>query len=396
MQAAALARPTSSGKLLWSIKRIALFVFASLATYLIEEQFNIRPELLYPQLVTAGFREPQALNVTLVTLRKGREPEEILNNDCPHRAFMARLLHVLQKGNPGEIVIDVSYGNTTKCGKEDNETKALKDAVFDVTKTVPLVTALDSTEESELRADQSSKLIDLKRRGLKPSDQIVEDELKFQASLLPWRHGLYRLNYDTRKIPLSWPTYWGYEEVGTQKPREEATLAVAAVEGFRPQAFQRRRLGKLQAAKLHPFSVLLPEDKFLKYSAIDLLCGSQESDWSTCEEPKREAKYWENMRTRIVLIGQRDPSRDFHTAYIGEAPGYLLHANYIESILDDTYLSPIGQKAALAIRIAVFALLVVFIHTGRIMKALILTLSVAVFVYPQFVDKAATLHTADG
>lgn len=64
----------------------SLFVAASLATYVMEEGYDLwqhnaggcqdapymnifRPGLFYTQLVTAGYRELHALNVTLVTLR---------------------------------------------------------------------------------------------------------------------------------------------------------------------------------------------------------------------------------------------------------------------------------------------------------------------------------------
>jgi hypothetical protein len=105
----------SAMKVLFSV---FAFAFALALTFLIEEggeffgghlpgsSLIFRPALFYPQVVTAGSREPLSLSVTLVTLRPGEEPDTLLLNVCPQRLFIARLLRALAIATPGAIVID--------------------------------------------------------------------------------------------------------------------------------------------------------------------------------------------------------------------------------------------------------------------------------------------------
>ena len=50
------------------------------------------------------------------------------------------------------------------------------------------------------------------------------------------------------------------------------------------------------------------------------------------------------VRERTNGVFQQ-PARDYHETFLGALPGYVLHANYIESLLDGRYLKPVVHLA---------------------------------------------------
>jgi len=49
------------------------------------------------------------------------------------------------------------------------------------------------------------------------------------------------------------------------------------------------------------------------------------------------------VRGRVVVVGEDVADYDRHETVVGDLPGYILQANYIESLLDDRLIRPVPE-----------------------------------------------------
>jgi len=115
--------------------------------------------------------------------------------------------------------------------------------------------------------------------------------------------------------------------------------------------FARPELQRLVAKHVHPFTSFLRESEILTYSAIQLVCDPsilQPSRWEDCTAG---AVGNDAFRNHIVVIGNRIAD-DFHPSVIGTVPGVVLQANYIESLLDGRYFTPVPFWPAFLVNLA--------------------------------------------
>jgi hypothetical protein len=106
-----------------------------------------------------------------------------------------------------------------------------------------------------------------------------------------------------------------------------------------------RVLAKINQADEHPFTSFITEPAFQAVHAIDLLCDRQlgaNQDWRKCTAPDLGAdpRFSHLKGGQIILIAENS-AQDIHKSVIGEVPGYVLQANYIEALLDDRCFRPI-------------------------------------------------------
>jgi len=360
------------------VKVAGIYIAALVVPFLLEnaaDLFKVRPYdyrgrwqyaifeagYWYQRITTAGPRKPRTHFVRIVTIREGKEPAEVrLLNVCSQRQFMARLLQKVGSANPAVIVVDKWYAPDT-CAADDPGTEELRHALRTISQRIPIIVALDAYDEVELRRAQPGVLAELVKKGFKSSELILKPALALEEGKpsAGIGYGLAALNYDTRKIPLSWPTYNSFKEVGRERPRMLATLAVAAAAKYDPDFSARGPFGELGTKGRHPFTNFLTEEQMRPYSAIDLMCNQEHEkqfNWRLCQADEGNKNYLDALRSRIVIIGEVAPDQDFHETAVGELPGVVLQANYVESLLDDRYLRPVAAWIQFLVSLIWFAI----------------------------------------
>ena len=128
--------------------------------------------------------------------------------------------------------------------------------------------------------------------------------------------------------------------------------------------------------------------------AIAVICSRPSDDyWKNVCNPRKE------MRTdlaailgRVVFVGQAGSGSDIHQSLIGNVPGVILQANYVESLLDDRVFKP--MRSIYQIVIGLFWLGGMFwvsLHF-RPRPALALFLSLLAAVIPAYLIHLLILH----
>jgi CHASE2 domain len=337
----------------------------------------------YQWLVTASPRKPRLHYVRVVMLRPWKEPGEVMGqNLCGERgqrAFTASLLRKLEGAHPAIIVLDKWYAPSS-CPPGDPGTGQLREAIAEVSRNIPIVLGLNADTESDIEKRSRQTLSRLKGKGFRSDQLLAVPRLRFEESNASGRisYGVVTLNYDVRKIPLTWPVYGSENEVGRQGyPEMMASLALAAAREYDPQA--------AKGLTRHPFTSFLSERELRPYSAIDLICGRPgsggSSDWRTCLSGHGDRQALADLQCRVVIVGEDNPDLDFYETPIGGMPGVSLQANYVESLLDDRYLRPASTLVIWALSAGWFALIEAVFHwfSSRPLHAVWVALGVTAF-----------------
>lgn len=268
----------------------------------------------YRVLTSAGYRSHRPRYVSLVLLDEATEGEAILRNVCQQRLLMARLLRNLVKFQVAGIVVDKYFGRTA-CKPEDEGSLELLEALGQspVAVTLGLLTRSEPDPDGERHLEVSNtNLIDPRS----PPGLV--------------RFGLLLLNHDTRKVPLRWTASLDGEA------RVWSTLSFIAA--LRRDPGIQAGLRSLLRDQRHPFASFAPQGAFSSASAASIYCldPPTPSLIDCAHIAKPNTSDWVG---RIAVIG--DAEGDTHTSPLGEMPGAVLHANYIEALLDDRYFTPL-------------------------------------------------------
>jgi CHASE2 domain-containing protein len=301
----------------------------------------------YQRLTTSSHRSPRPHSVKIVSLAKQQEPDEIFPPHlCRQRIFMAKLLQRIENAHPALIVID-KYFSATACG-ESEPNEQLRNSV--VASPVPIIVGLQTRTKRDLERDVH--LTEAQKKAFGDTCLVLVPAFKFDNADLPStvKYGLTRLNRDTRKIPLQWPVYGKPEDLERGKPLLIPTLSLAAAEQFEQRMPHAQVLNELLSQGKHPFTGFL--DEIPTISAIEVLCGKKkpgrDPNWENCQT---DVSVDDELRNRIVIIGEFGNKDDLHERVIGEVPGVVLQANYVESLLDDRYLRPVNKGITLLVNL---------------------------------------------
>jgi CHASE2 domain-containing sensor protein len=321
------------------------------------EMFLSRTGVAYLRVAAAGYRKPRSHWVTLVVLKKGSDPEDVLSNICKQRLYLAKLLATIQIAKPSLIVVDKYFAGLSCTDESANE--ALR-AAFSAS-SVPMIVGLHTETRQDFEKDLDGVLTEPQKKAFDAACLYLTPALSLDEpgvqTPTPVRYGLLRMNEDTRKLPLTWPTYFSKEDVGTKAPMVLPSLSLVAASVVDTTADGLQRIERLRKRTTHPFTSFIPLGQIPTYSALDLICDTKQArsvQWDDCPLQNTNASV---MNGRIVMIGEDVPDIDQHDTEIGRVPGVILQANYLESILDDRYLEPVPLGLAVSASLVWLALI---------------------------------------
>jgi hypothetical protein len=309
----------------------------------------------YARTAASGYRNVRSRRVTLITFKEGVDPGRVLNNVCEQRWYAARLIPQLVSEGAAAIVFDKFFGPDS-CPERDPGTSDLISAVKN--SSAPVVVGVGShAPESDPRnvCVIASKSLDFGKKpdaGGKPTDQSAVSE------------GLTRLNFDVRKVPLTWYSYSNdeaFKRGESPSNKDLGTLSWVAATLLDNDLKNEGGLAQLTKTGQHPFTSFIGPDVFSHGEALRILCESPvkadiEARYQLkCPEPVTDKP---EIRGRIIVIGDDVSGSDRHALFGKEVAGVYLQANYIESLLDGRYLRPFGAGW----NFAILALWVAFLY----------------------------------
>jgi CHASE2 domain-containing sensor protein len=296
---------------------------------------------MYQQVLTAGPRSTAIRYTAIVEVTPGVEPDSVIQNVCEQRRFVAKLIHVIEAVKPSVIVLD-KFFSPTACAADSAETEQLRAAIGSSIRTGTPVVIGRLIDQETHRVYPTLSL----RNG---SEQPIE--------------GFVNLHDDTRRVALRWIA----QQDGPQPTLELPTIAVVAASAHREELLEEPRLHAAYAAQAYPYASFLSPDQFGAYrlSAMDVLCGKRTGpiDWANCTGNPVALK---RLRHRVVLVGDNNPDRDQHPTVLGYLPGVLLHANYVEALLDERVFEGVPRLVELftAVLVAVAFEYIVIVSSG--------------------------------
>ena len=280
----------------------------------------------YHRLVTASPRKPVPRFTSLVILSAdGSPPGVSLWNVCHERLFLGDLLKSLSTANPNVIVIDKYFGETT-CPAGDPGTRNFIEALRVACRNnTPVVVGRNVNEQS-------------RERSGRPDFYALDAALKLDPPVTCVSEGIVNTYPDLRRAALWWPNV--QSTANSKKP--PPSLALAAAMAASPQLLDAGRLAGWTTDP--PYISLLEVRQFKPWtvSARDAVCGSPSPPgWRACQEGELNPRVLSLVHGRVVVIGEDIPELDHHDTVVGNVPGYMLQANYIESLLDDRLIRPV-------------------------------------------------------
>jgi hypothetical protein len=335
---------------------------------------EIAPSMVYQRFATVGYRKPRSHFVSIVVMSQTYDPQDVFGDICQKREFEAALLHKVMELSPSVVVLDFWYfPQSCKTGEDAQRSSALKRAISEASNRFPVVVGLSSHTKHQFEIAKDPDLPGLEKSGFTRKDQVLDENARFGDDNIGY--GLARLDLDTRRIPVFWDIYLNKAAVsarsGTQKLPSLAYTAATLRDSQLPNVLRR-----INDADEHPFTSFIPESEFRPIRAIDLLCGraiGPEEDWRACDstDVRRDPRFSRLKGGQIVLIAENsDP--DQHKSVIGELPGYVLQANYIEALLDDRCFRPICPPLEIVLTlVSVIAIVAIFEKVSRSLVALL-------------------------
>lgn len=313
------------------------------------DQVSMTTRIWYEKVATIGYRKPRPHFVRLVALQPPQSNRQF--DACQRRHYLATLLPHLSAAGPAVIVLDYRFP-VRAC--EHGETEDLQTAIDNVAKQTPIVFGLNSWTTDELGSSpQPTVAATLKPLGFRPDDQVLfpaEVTSKGPKEITV----LDRLDCDTRRLPLQWRVY---EQVpgGKWASRNEGSLGLAAATAY--DSSIATRVSKYVHSHSNPFTSFIPAERFQSVGSEDVMNASAESQ--------------EALRWRIVVVGEINEN-DVHETVVGRLPGFVLQANYIESLLDDRYFNSSGTfLTAVVTFICLCAVYAIFRKTENPWRALL-------------------------
>jgi len=270
------------------------------------------------------------------------------------RDYLAKLIRHLDMADPAVIALDFDLRSQSPDGSYllhsdyEAETKQLLDAVKEVSRNRWVVLP---------------KTIRLSEKGYETESDIY-DGYDFEGGKV--RNGYISLPFDIRKVPLKQTMRNG----STVESFAEAIVRVTNEQALLP----------VQGLEVLPYGNYLASDAFTKISPTDVLNKTPES--------------FAKLRHNIVIIGAGWSSKaygrgsrvDIYPTPVGPLQGALIHANFVEALLDNRTSKPLGETILKIIEIiATFCVAVVFVlisrPLGKLIGIILLVVGLVAFSY---------------
>lgn len=287
---------------------------------LAEPFFNLSG--LYQRLVTAGPRKPVQKFTVLIDDNPSHDAYYAQLSGgvlelCQRRAALATLLWKIASADPAVIVLDKAF-RRKQCPAADPGTQALQAAIATLSTRIPFVVG---------------RRIDRSDWSMYPSLEFPHDG----AHLL--QEGVIEFDPDTKRLPLRWATR--LRNTASTAWEWSETLSLRAAEAYDERLQDKyprlkdllRGPTAMPGEATHPYVSFLNVGQLSVYTPGEILCGSSAA---RCQQRPAALR---NLRAKIVLVGENSED-DLHLSVIGEVPGFVLHANYIEALLDQRYFNP--------------------------------------------------------
>ena len=278
---------------------------------------------LYHHLVTAGPRKPKPSFAVLIELSRHTTPPGLdLTNSCGQRQYLGELLKTLALAHPNVVVMDKFFGGG--CRLEDAGTRNLLGGVIKLCEGGATVVVGRAVDDEALK------------RGF-PIPYPLEEALDFRAAGAGCvNEGVVNVDLDLRRVDLWFPDV---KPVAYSNP-PPPSLTLAAALAYRPDL----KVAEWPSAAPPPYVSFLDRGQFdsVTVAANDMICGAA-GKWRACGENEILPKVRALTRGKVVVIGEDYPGIDRHLTVVGDIAGYVLQANYIESILDDRLIRPVPE-----------------------------------------------------
>ncbi|HWN10720.1 MAG TPA: CHASE2 domain-containing protein [Pyrinomonadaceae bacterium] len=337
---------------------VALIVIGVLVGHWLEKQ-DVATHLRYKihQAVTLAYSARQPYVTRTVVVLIGDDEfwkSDLAMRNPTKRDYLARVVSALDKADASVIALDFSLrsplpdGSAVSYHDYDVETNLLFETIRDVAKRRPVILP---------------KTIRWVNGNYVPEADLY-DGFDFQGGFV--RSGYVFLPFDVRRVPLSLTLEDGtltdsFAEAIVRSVKEEALEPVAGLEEA-------------------PYGSYLTQEAFPKLTTSQVLSPSEET--------------LKKLRDNIVIVGggwsrlayQRGPKIDTHLTPVGPLPGALVHANFVEALLDRR-TAPAWSERALLVFEVVLALAVAIIFAlimrfwVKLLALVILCLGLIAFSY---------------
>jgi hypothetical protein len=351
----------SAGK---ATKAFAFYVVGFLVPFGLENSGDLAqhlPEQWEDRLATianvyqkwsAGPRGIEPRYTSLVTLSEAEFPAH--TGPCEQRRLLNSLLPKVLDAAPALLVFDLAF-RLRSCPPEPNSkqniTADFLKSIAGAAARTPIVLGQSS---DDLRSVSDARRRSLLAAGVHPNGLILRSIITPPAEP-DLQVGLLRLNRDFRRVPLEWPAYSVNDQTGTvEYLGMQPGLALTASRIARgPFPDGSESIDNFVNGTVHPYTTLIPESKFIKIDAAYLLCDTEFSR-QRCT-PQLQEMVRARVRGKIAILGWIDDRTDVYNTAVGRVPGMVLHANYIESLLDGRLLHAIPLLWQLMISLIWFA-----------------------------------------
>ena len=282
----------------------------------------------YHRVVTASPRKPTPRFTSLVTLSERASPRGInMTNICYERQFLGELLKSLSNAHPNVVMIDKYFGpSACSDGDSDPGTRNLFDGVQALCRShATVIVGRKVNDEARTKTE----------RLVYPLDPT----LAFNFPMACVAEGVLNMDLDLRRVVLWWPNVGPVSNSQLPPP----TVALAAATAASPMFLGTGRLASWTPNSPSPYVSFVQSGQFDAYNmaARDLVCKANgPQDWRACSDDEIGPKIRSLIQGRVVVIGEDFPEVDRHETVVGNLPGYILQANYIESLLDDRLIRP--------------------------------------------------------
>lgn len=332
MLAEKLKRLREKGVFYWFNVGVLLVVGVLLGHWLEKQDIATRWRYSIHQAITMAFspRQPYVTRTVVVLIGDDEFWGPDLAQRTPtKRDYLARVVKALDEADASVIGLDFGLRSPLPDGRPipyhdyDEETKTLFETIRDVSRRRHVVLL---------------KTVRWKDGEYVPESDI-HDGFDFGAGSV--HRGYSLLPFDVRRIPL---------RLTLKDGRPLDSFAEAIVRAVKPEALD-------PVAGLHeaPYGSYLTRAAFPKLYTSDVLSPS--------------AKTLQTLRHNIVIVGGdwsrlahgRGPRVDAHLTPVGTLPGALLHANFVEALLDRRTAPAWGENALKAFEVVLaLAVAVIF------------------------------------